>query len=422
MKTKRILAIILAILVAMTCLASCRTKDENAFEFTNGDKTVEIRTALYMCLLMDADMKFQDVAVSAAEEKGTKYEDYKELKYEDKDYDTWTKQQAKEACEMYAYTELEFDRLGFTISEDEQAYIDSYAESQWYGDETNAGVGEVYQANGVSLNTFKSYFTNLYWKEEMVYNYYIQEPTEEDAHEHEDGEEVDHTHESTKAIDPEVKKLEGSLRPEDSKINSALQNNYIPVYMIDVSHYDDEGKEKSDATKKEHLKTLQEYADKLNAGTAFKDVYVSYQLDFGLATDEKSASTDASSYESILLSAAANELVENGSANDENFEETLKLKNGTATVIENDDCYALVYRRDILKATDSSKTSYKDSYELYAIKTIVDDDYQKIVDDMIKKFEVKENKSALKYYSGEKIDYLTETTAAQTVAETEYAQ
>lgn len=423
MKTKRILALVVAVLVAMTCFASCRTKDENAFVFTYGDKTVNIRTALYMCMLMDADMEFQNVAVTAAEEKGQEYDDYKELKYEDKDYDTWTKQKAKEACEMYAYTELEFDRLGLSIVEEEQAYIDSYAESQWYGDETTGGVGTVYEANGVSLSTFKEYFTNLYWKEDLVYNFYIEEvDTEEHAeedHTHEDG--STHKAEDVKdeeKLDPEIKKLNGSLRPESKKINVALKDNYIPVYMIDVSFLDDQGNEKSKETKKEQLETLKGYADKLNAGTNFKDIYSAYQLDFGLATDEESVSTDSSSYESMLLSAKANKIAQNGEANDENFEEVLKLANGTATVIENDDCYTLVYRRDILKASDSQGNSYKDSYEISAIKTIVDDDYQKIVDEAIKSLKVNENSSAIKFYAPDKIDYLTETTAAETQTET----
>ena len=150
MKTKRFLALVLAMLMIITCFASCRTENENAFEFTYGGKTVNIRTALYMCFLIDADLAFQDKAVTAADEKGTKYEDYTELKYEGKDYETWTKEEAKESAKMYAYTSLEFDRLGYEITEDEQAYIDYYAESQWNGDESNAGVGQVYEANGIS--------------------------------------------------------------------------------------------------------------------------------------------------------------------------------------------------------------------------------------------------------------------------------
>ena len=423
MKTKRILALVLAVLVAMTCFASCRTKDENAFEFTNGGKTVNIRTALYMCLLMDADMEFQNLAVTAADEKGAKYDDYKELKYEDKDYETWTKQEAKESCKMYAYTELEFERLGLTISEDEQASIDSYAEQQWYGDESNAGVSTVYEANGVSLNTFKEYFANRYWKEERVYDFYIQEAATEDEHDHEEGEEVDHTHAetTTKKVDPEIQKLQGSLRPEDKKISSALENNFVPTYNIVVSLLDDQGAEKTEETKKEQLKTLKNYADELNKGTDFADIYTTYQLDFAVVADEASVSTDLSSCESILLSAKANSIAQNTNTADENFDKVLKLANGNAIVVENDDNYTLICRRDILKATDSSGAAFKDNYETYAIKTIVDDDYQAIVDKTIKNFKVKENSSAIKFYSPKKIDYLTETTEAAT-AETEITQ
>ncbi len=427
MKTKRFLALVLAMLMIITCFASCRTENENAFEFTYGGKTVNIRTALYMCFLIDADLAFQDKAVTAADEKGTKYEDYTELKYEDKDYETWTKEEAKESAKMYAYTSLEFDRLGYEITEDEQAYIDYYAESQWNGDESNAGVGQVYEANGISYETYKDYFTSLYWKQEMVYGFYVEEPTDEEEHPAED-----HTHEDgsthsaeeeteEKKLDEEIEKLRGSLRPTDKEINSALQNNYVPVYVIDVALTDDQGNEKSAATKKENLSKLKEYADMLNKGEKFADIYAAYQLDFGLVADEASlGEDDPSQYEQVLLSKEANVSAENSDAADENFEEALKLDVAKATVVENEDCYTLVYRRNILKDKDSSDAALTDSYESYAISLLVKEDYEStIVDKMIADLEIKENASAIKFYSPKKIDYLNETDAQTEAAETE---
>ena len=357
MKTKRFLAICLALLMTITCFASCRTQNENAFEITLGDKTVNIRTALYMCFLIDADLAFQDEAVAAADAKKTKYEDYTELKYEGKDYETWTKDEAKESAKMYAYTDIEFKRLGYTISDEEQSYVDYYAESQWNGDESNMGVGEVYEANGISFDTYKDYFTNVYWKQEMVYNFYVEKAEDEEHpaedHTHEDG--STHKAEDVKKLDKETEKLRGSLRPADKDINSTLVKNFVPVYLIDVTLTDDQGQAKSDATKKEQLDTLKKYAESLNSGAKFGDVYKTYQLDFGLVAEESAAKDDATQYEQVLLSKQANVATENGEDADENFDEALKLEVGKATVIENDDCYTLVYRRDILKAQDCFK-------------------------------------------------------------------
>ncbi len=423
MKTKRFLALCLALFMAITCFASCRTQNENAFEIACGDKTVNIRTALYMCFLIDADLAFQDKAVAAADAAKTKYDDYKELKYEGKDYETWTKDKAEEAAKMYAYTDVEFERLGFTITDEEQSYVDYYAESQWNGDESNMGVGEVYEANGVSFETYKDYFSNLYWKQEMVYNFYIEKADDEEHpaedHTHEDG--STHKAEDVEKLDPEIEKLKGSLRPTDKDINATLVKNFVPVYLIDVALTDDQGKEKSDATKKEQLDTLKNYAENLNNGTAFGEVFKAYQVDFALVTSEAEAKDDATQYEQVLLSKEANVSTENGDAADENFEEALKLEVGKATVIENDDCYTLVFRRDILTDKDSSKTALKDSYEGYAINILVKDDYQaNIVDKKIAELKVTANASAIKFYSPNKIDYLNETT--QPVAQTEMAQ
>ena len=421
MKTKRILALVLAVLMIVTCFASCRTKDENAYTFTYGDKTVNIRTALYMCFLIDADQDFQSKAVEAADEAGTKYKEYQELKYEDKDYDTWTKDAAKQSAEKYAYAEIEFDRLGLYINEDEESYIKYYAETIWDGNESYGRYSEVYEANGISYNTFLDYYTNSY-KQQLVYNFYVEN---EEDHDHEEettaAEETTTSADKTaaettteKQLDPEIEKLRGSMRPEDKAINSALSSNFVPVYMIDVSFTDDEGNDKDDATKKSQLKLLKKYANQLNKGTDFATVYSKYQQEFDVTTDDSSTSS-ASNYEAVLLSAKANEVSNNGEDADENFNDALKMKVGEAKVIENEECYTLVYRRSISKDSDSNGSSYKDSYSDSAINVLVKDDYDKnVVDAMIKEMKCTENSSAVKFYSPDKIDYLQDTTAETT--------
>ena len=155
MKTNKILAMIVAIVMILTCFASCRTKDENAFVITYQGETVEIKTALYMCFLIDADQTFQTEAVKKAEEDKVEYKDYQELKYEDKDYDTWVKDKAAQSAKEFAYYEVEQKRLGLDFTEEEVSYIESEAENYWEGSEGCAGYSEVYEANGISLDTFK---------------------------------------------------------------------------------------------------------------------------------------------------------------------------------------------------------------------------------------------------------------------------
>ena len=69
---KRVAAVLLALATLLT-FAACRTKDEAAFTFSNGTDNVKIKTALYMCYLIDATGDFQSEydtqAAETAEEK-----------------------------------------------------------------------------------------------------------------------------------------------------------------------------------------------------------------------------------------------------------------------------------------------------------------------------------------------------------------
>ena len=97
------------------------------------------------------------------------------------------------------------------------------------------------------------------------------------------------------------------------------------------------------------------------------------------------------------------------------------MKAGEAQVIENEECYTLIFRRNILKDKDSSDSAYTESYTSSAIGVLVRDDYDKnVVDAFIKEMKCDTNSSAVKFYSPDKIDYLNETTtaaAAETAAE-----
>lgn len=413
MKTKRLLALALAAVMIMCCFASCRTKDEAAYTFNYQGKTVNIKTALYMCFLIDADLSFKDKAVEKAEADGTKYDEYTELKYEDKDYETWTKDEAKKSAQKYAYAEIEFERLGNTLSDDEKSYIDSYAEQQWTGSSDSGGVQEVYEANGISLNTFKEYFANVYYKQEVVYNFYVEEVS--DSEDQTQSTESS-TQTTTKKLDPEVEKLKGSLRPSDDKIESALSKNFVAVDAIEMSFTDDSGNTIDDDTKATYLKLLKNYKKKLEKGTDFETVYSTYKQESGLTSDSSSSSS-TSDYAKVIMSAEANKAVGNGDEADENFNDVYKMKVNEVKILENDDNYRLVVRKDILKEKDSNGSSYKDSYSTYAISVLVKDKYESdIVEKAFKDMKVETNSSAIKFYSPKKIDYLLDTTASTTAA------
>ena len=93
------------------------------------------------------------------------------------------------------------------------------------------------------------------------------------------------------------------------------------------------------------------------------------------------------------------------------------MKVNDIKIFENDDCYKLVVRKNILKDKNSSGTAYKDSYTDYAIRVLVEDKYDKdVVEKAIDEMKVDANNSAIKYYKPDKIDYLQDTTTATTAA------
>lgn len=411
MKLKKLSALLLTVILVLACFASCRTTpNENAFVITYGGKSVNIKTSLYMCFLIEADQTFQSEAVAKAEEDKTEYEDYQELKYEDKDYDTWTKTEAKRLAGVYAFSEVMYDKMNEELTSEQISYIESSLglEQTW-----EQYYGEIYEENGISYKTFRDYTINVQYKQSVVYNYYIQESSEEETTAATTVKGVTTT--TAKQIDPEIKKLEGSLRPDDDKITTSLKKNFCAVDMIDISIEDAD-----DSSKKEIENSLKDYKKQLEAGKSFEEVYKLYQAKF--SSDSSSSTTDssASNYEVILKSAAANKVLSNSDEMDENFDEAYKLKSGEIAIVKGDDCYSLILKKDILKDKSSDGTSFKKSYENSAIGVLVQDTYDKdVVEKAIGEMKFNENTSAIKYYSPDKIDYLEDetTTAVATAAE-----
>lgn len=407
MKLKKLSALLLTVVLALTCMASCRTTpNENAFVITYGGKTVNIKTSLYMCFLMEADQTFQSEATAEADENNKEYEDYKDLKYEDKDYDTWTKAEAKRLAGVYAFSEVMYDKMNDELTSEGISYIESSLSLESYWDQY---YGEIYEKNGVSYKTFRDYTINAQYKQSVVYNYYVQEVEEEGTTAATTVKGATTT--TAKQIDPEIKKLEGSLRPSDDKINTALKKNFCAVNMIDISITDAD-----ESSKKEIENSLKDYKKQLEKGTSFEEVYKLYQAKF--TSDSTSTDSSSSSYETVLKSANANKVSSNSNEMDENFDEVYKLNDGEIAIVKGDDCYALILKKNILKDKDSDGNSLKDSYITSAIAVLVQDTYEKdIVEKAIGEMKFNENTSAVKYYSADKIDYLEDETTTTASAE-----
>lgn len=411
MNFKRVLALILTVVLAIGCLVSCRTTpNENAFVIKYGGKTVNIKASTYMCLLMEADNEFKENVKEEYEKNSKKYKEITDLKYEGKDYETWTASKAQELSKQYAFVEVQFDKMGETVSDD----VISYFEQQY----SLKSIWEtyLYEKNGISYDTFKQYYVNRFYKEEVVYDYYINEPEKEEttttttAASTKKGETTTTVETTTaKKIDSSIKQLAGSLRPENSKITKCLKEDFCPVNYITIDVSSSE-----DSTKESNEKDLKSYEKQLKKGTDFATVYSNYQSKYSSGDDSNSSS---SSYDDVLLSKAANKALSDKDEASENFSAIKKLKAGETKIVKTDSAYTLYYKQDIMKDKDSSGNALKTAYKESAVKVLTKATYDKtIVEKAYKEMKIEKNQSAIDYYTADKIVYSTTaeaTSAAQ---------
>ncbi len=418
MNLKRFVAIVLAIALMAFSLVSCRTKDEVAYTFTYKGETVNITTALYMCFMLDASSEFESEATAAADEAGTKYTSFEELKYEGKDYQTWVKDTIKQRCAEYAYYQVMFDKMGIE-GDINGAYISGGDGNYYTAEQLYEGYEEMYSLNGISLTTFKEYMYNTQFKTPMVYSFFIEQKDEVDhskeGHTHEDG--STHPAEETtvaKKIDKEIEALRGSMVPEEKDIKTAMSENMVPVYQISYSLTTDSGEAVSAETKKTFKKNLEGYKQELENGTDIKDVYKQYLVDSGQATSLKEAQVNGE-YETFLFSKEYNEVSTNTAEETENFSAIKKLGVGEMKIVETETAITLFVRKDILKGKDSNGDKYYTANESNAIFFLTYDKFNENVEKTAKKIKFEANESALGYYTPDRIQQTT-TQAVETTS------
>ena len=149
---KRILALLCALALTVG-LAGCVLSTPDTVG-TIGD--VEISSGLYLLAQFDAYQKAADLASS--EQDASKVKSFlKETITVDADTEEtatvsdYVAQQTLKNLETYAAIETRFDALGGTLTADQEAQADSYAE------QLMNQYGETYKANGIGLDTLKRF-------------------------------------------------------------------------------------------------------------------------------------------------------------------------------------------------------------------------------------------------------------------------
>lgn len=355
MKTiKKILCLCLTLLLAVTMFAGCHKANEVALTIGSGKDKVEITSAYYLCTLVNAYQEGQQkVNEAKAEEKKEETEEAEEIDYlkekiDGKSFTEWVENRAMEILLNYAALKNEMKANKVELGEEELQQVDSMASTYWI----QYGYQSIFEKNGVSYETYKSYMKAS--NEDYTYFNSI------------------YGHDGKKAVD-------------HKELNQFIKAHYVPVDQAYYPLTNSDGSAVDDATKQEYLKTLNSYAKKLNAGkTTFAKVYKAVN---GELQEGQSYSTyvgdDKTEY-----------------ALDE-FDKVKKLKDNKAIVLELDGAIVLLYKRPITKAVQE---------ELHdgATYNMKHDEFTKELDEIGKTLKVSKNDFAFNRLKVKNIDVTVE--------------
>ena len=373
---KKIVSAALTVAMLLT-LSACHGKDEVAVTIDGRD----IKSALYLNALIDCDSEARsrvDEETAAETEKNETSEESEtseETDYYSKTLDglsfaEYVKTKAIERCKEYVFYQKLVDDKVISLTDDEKSEAEYSAEYYW----TNYGYSYLYEANGVSLETYKnaflySYYSNAYFK--SLYG--------------EGGEK-------------EVAKKD---------IKAHMLDNYALAYTLSATYEDDSTDEE-----KEALKTkLEGYAKRLKDGEEFEKIY----MEFNGLTEKDHTHTekeDGPKDEHATLLADKDSDSQFAS---EDFDEVYEMKVGNTKIIESEDGTGLTLYMRLDINSDAYYLTYLTDTILYELKEKEFDDF---VAGKTEKYTVEENGFAIDRFDVEDIDYsvLQEAYAAANTA------
>lgn len=172
MKTlKKVLALCLTVVMVLS-FAACHQKNEVAVK--SGDNT--FTSAFYMCALINADMAARTKIDEAKAEKNTSTSsttsttttDYFAEKIDDKPFEQYVKESALNTLKRFVYAKKMCEENKITISAEKKANTEYMTEYYW----NYYGYASLFEANGVSLNTYKEYCLYGLYEELYFLNLY----------------------------------------------------------------------------------------------------------------------------------------------------------------------------------------------------------------------------------------------------------
>lgn len=231
---KKLLSLILVVVMVLS-LTACHKKDEVAL--SSGEHS--ITAAVYLSALINADQEARNIAYENASANNVTLstdEDYYKQTIEGKDFVTYVKNTAIELCKQYLVLDKLLAEGKYKISDEVKKEADEMAEYYW----NSYGLGVLYEANSISLNTYKK--TVLY---SMMADEYFMSIYGENG--------------------------EKAVSKED--IKKALESNYVLAYALEGTISSD----MKDADKEALKKEFEGYKADIESGKkTFKEIYIKY--------------------------------------------------------------------------------------------------------------------------------------------------
>lgn len=354
---KRLLAVIMTLCI-VSSFAACHKKNETAVKVGS----LKFTSGYYACALFFADSAARAKVEEQLEADGKETDniDYYKQKIDGKAYVDYVKDETLSTIKRIAACKLYCEENKLELGE-EAAQMKSYAEYYW-----GNGYSAVLTENGVGKETYVNYMTDLSY--ESLY--------------------FDH-----------VFGADGEKAVTEEQLKEELSKNYAIADMLDVDFTSLEDEEKTAKTEQ-----LNGYLAELTKGKrTFEEIYHEYNGDEHEAADtqegeENDAPLDA--HATFIGSADTN-------YKNDYFDEIYAMQTGEVKIIDKADDAGkiLVVKKDVI-----ADPYYLKNYDSTLRHAIADEDFDKAVEEYIKKLDFKEYKSATNLFKVKKI-YYPETTA-----------
>lgn len=376
MKTlKKVLAMCLALVLVLS-FAGCHQKNEVAVKA--GDDT--FTSAFYMCALINADTAARtkiDEAKAAEKENATSSTtsattDYFAETIDGKSYEDYVKESALNTIKRFVYVKRMCDENNLTISEQEKNNSLTMTEYYW----NYYGYASLFEANGVSLATYKEYtLYSLY--EDKYFNFIYGEG--------------------------------GDKAVSDTDIKNFLYSNYVIADVLSASV----------ASKKDSEKALvqtdfEKYKGRLEKGETFEKIYKEYNKVKEDTTSSTTSSTASSATSSTTSGSEENKALapkdsyaqvigsKETSYSSKQYETIKAMKTGEVKFVKDDESgyYYLFVKGDI-----TADPYYLEGFKKNVLNDMKFDEFEAAIKAEAAKVELKTVAFAINQFKVNKIKY-----------------